>query len=421
LFSTAVIAKAALDFMKSPKFPAAGIIALGIGTALYDWYTASGLKKDQDTGQIMGAGETNPLLGGYEGTPEHQACEAKLAELDPSRTNPDYVCVYRKWSGCQGGAGVYGSIRASSWTNLTQNGCNAYSTYPLGYPPPEVEDEPKTDAEALQMLTGSMPDNPAPAVNQMVDNGHKPDTDQNQTTAKAPESVSIPESKQTTTNPDGSMTTTTEAIMNSTSGDGITSKRRITTMFTPASGPTTTTTTDSNTPSPAAQSTGTTTTSGDGTTTTAYPDGITVTRHPDGTITTTFPNGTTATRSPDVSTTTTYPDGTTVTKNPDGSTTTKAPDGTTTTTGDPCAANPESLGCLQLGSATPETIPTVQAPSTFSYTSWGVGACPAPVAVTTGVVFDYSQFCSMLASLRPIVVVVALLIAGFILMGPIKE
>jgi len=111
---------------------------------------------------------------------------------------------------------------------------------------------------------------------------------------------------------------------------------------------------------------------------------------------------------------------------------------TTTTTGtttsslepakqeDPCASNPDRVGCLDIDTPDGE-IPrkTVDITYTPEDPGWGSGQCPAPFSVTTskGVVsWDLAPYCTVLSNVvRPVVILFALLAAMFIVTGARTE
>ncbi|MFY9327488.1 MAG: virulence factor TspB C-terminal domain-related protein [Georgfuchsia sp.] len=131
------------------------------------------------------------------------------------------------------------------------------------------------------------------------------------------------------------------------------------------------------------------------------------------TITTTTTNNYTGGSS---TTTITYPPGATVPDVP--STETKPQEETAQES--ICKTQPDLLQCMELGGIpTEETlgsqsvVPTALTPVSFSLNN----ACPADVPLPHGAVLSYQPTCNFLGGIRPIVLLLAWLAAGFIVLG----
>lgn len=86
---------------------------------------------------------------------------------------------------------------------------------------------------------------------------------------------------------------------------------------------------------------------------------------------------------------------------------------------DPCAANPERIGCLKIGEAPQkEELPAEDVPATYTPTSFASpAACPAPIAFTViGRSFNvsYSPLCDVLGVVRLMFLATGALAAAFI-------
>lgn len=91
-----------------------------------------------------------------------------------------------------------------------------------------------------------------------------------------------------------------------------------------------------------------------------------------------------------------------------------------------CDKYPESIGCSHYGDIpTADTIPQSNAPLSLSPSSWGSGSCPAdynldvhsPVVVG----FSYAPICTYLSSLAPVLIAVGWLMAGWMVIGGVKD
>jgi hypothetical protein len=156
------------------------------------------------------------------------------------------------------------------------------------------------------------------------------------------------------------------------------------------------------------------------------------------------------TANPDGSTTTTE----TTTNNVIGdgtkttTTTTQANgDSTTTTTGDganngngtagegegggDCRKYPESIGCSQYGTIPePDTVTTQDAPglgpgSSLDGAAWGAGSCPAPITMNLSLAgtksFSLQPLCDFMTAVYPVVLAISWLIAGYIVVGAVRD
>lgn len=91
---------------------------------------------------------------------------------------------------------------------------------------------------------------------------------------------------------------------------------------------------------------------------------------------------------------------------------------------DPCEDHPERLGCLEKGDpedgdALPSEDRGVTSVTPVSFSS--SASCPADVNLPKGAKLSYAYPCEMATSLRPIILAIAWLIAGFIVMGAFRD
>jgi hypothetical protein len=90
-----------------------------------------------------------------------------------------------------------------------------------------------------------------------------------------------------------------------------------------------------------------------------------------------------------------------------------------------CDKYPAAVGCLGLGDIpTADEIQTIDVPVTLSASSWGSGSCPAPIVMSLS--FGSKQFslqplCDFMSALYPVVIAVSWLMAGFIVVGAVKD
>lgn len=91
---------------------------------------------------------------------------------------------------------------------------------------------------------------------------------------------------------------------------------------------------------------------------------------------------------------------------------------------DPCEDHPERVGCLDKGEpedgdalSTENRGVTSVTPRSFSSSA----SCPADVNLPKGAKLSYSYPCQLATSLRPIILAIAWLIAGFIVMGAFRD
>lgn len=91
-----------------------------------------------------------------------------------------------------------------------------------------------------------------------------------------------------------------------------------------------------------------------------------------------------------------------------------------------CDKYPDAVGCLKLGNIQPpETLTTTPVNASFNSSSWGSGSCPADVAVAghflSGAVFSYAPVCQFLSSLAPVLIAVGWLMAGWFVLGGVRD
>lgn len=140
----------------------------------------------------------------------------------------------------------------------------------------------------------------------------------------------------------------------------------------------------------------------------------------------------------------TKPDGSTVqpmariTPNPDGSVTVDlyerpiaSPDGTPITDGapidtpepppDPCDEHPDRAGCADLGE--PDDDKPLTREESFTYTPESPvfsGSCPSPISIV-GQSLSFQPACDAMTMIRPLILGLASLMAGYILIGAFRE
>lgn len=91
-----------------------------------------------------------------------------------------------------------------------------------------------------------------------------------------------------------------------------------------------------------------------------------------------------------------------------------------------CEENPESLGCLQLGTVPDSTVPTEtrDIPLITPVEVGGVGSCPAPIAASfmgQPLEFSFDFPCAAADMLRPLVLALAWLAAGLIFIQGVRQ
>jgi hypothetical protein len=91
-----------------------------------------------------------------------------------------------------------------------------------------------------------------------------------------------------------------------------------------------------------------------------------------------------------------------------------------------CDKYPNSIGCSQYGSVpAADVIPQTDVAISITPTSWGSGTCPAPrtlsLLTTSSKQFSYQPICDFMNFMRPVVIGIGWLMAGFIVLGTVKE
>lgn len=91
-----------------------------------------------------------------------------------------------------------------------------------------------------------------------------------------------------------------------------------------------------------------------------------------------------------------------------------------------CDKYPDAVGCLELGdTGTPDELQTSNVDASINPASWGSGSCPADVAVAghfmTGAFFSYAPVCQFLSSLAPALIGLGWLIAGWFVLGGVRD
>jgi hypothetical protein len=102
---------------------------------------------------------------------------------------------------------------------------------------------------------------------------------------------------------------------------------------------------------------------------------------------------------------------------------------TNNTNTDICQANPAILACQTLGSATPPEpvqVPSIEIDTTMETPASVPGQCPQPIVRTlsngqTEITYDYDKLCDMASTLRPFVILVSLVGAGFFVASGIRS
>lgn len=150
--------------------------------------------------------------------------------------------------------------------------------------------------------------------------------------------------------------------------------------------------------------------------------------NPDGTVqtkqdVTTFNqiSGDTITATTNTTTTTTHVDGsttTTVTNNAPAS-----PDSNPPTD---CEKYPDNIGCAKFGNApTSEVLPVTDVPISLNPVSLGSGSCPAPLTASLSkglaLSFSFAPICTIATAIAPLVIAIAWLIAGYMVVGVVKD
>lgn len=88
-----------------------------------------------------------------------------------------------------------------------------------------------------------------------------------------------------------------------------------------------------------------------------------------------------------------------------------------------CKANPQSIACSELGELEDENLEVDERPVDVSYTPWGSSnsQCPAdkiiPLWDSQSISLSYSPICQFASLLRPLVIALAFVAAGFIVAG----
>lgn len=88
---------------------------------------------------------------------------------------------------------------------------------------------------------------------------------------------------------------------------------------------------------------------------------------------------------------------------------------------DECIEHPDRVGCLTLGTTPGLADPITKQVGNQNFSpvnvGGGVGSCPGDVSLPAGAVFSWKYPCDMAAALRPFLLALAYLAAGYILMG----
>ncbi|MGN5054641.1 virulence factor TspB C-terminal domain-related protein [Aeromonas veronii] len=88
-----------------------------------------------------------------------------------------------------------------------------------------------------------------------------------------------------------------------------------------------------------------------------------------------------------------------------------------------CEANPMSIACAEMGELKDEKLEVEERPVDVSYTPWGssTSQCPAdkviPLWEDQSITISYSPVCQFASLLRPLVIALAFVAAGFIVAG----
>lgn len=120
---------------------------------------------------------------------------------------------------------------------------------------------------------------------------------------------------------------------------------------------------------------------------------------------------------------------TTQTNHGTGTTTVINNNTTNNTNTDICQANPAILACQTLGTATPPEpveVSTFEIETTMETPASVPGQCPQPIVRTlsngqTEITYDYDKLCHMATTLRPFVILVSLVGAGFFVASGIRS
>lgn len=91
--------------------------------------------------------------------------------------------------------------------------------------------------------------------------------------------------------------------------------------------------------------------------------------------------------------------------------------------GDPCIEHPDRAGCSELGDVSDVQLPTQSAPISFVPTLSASGSCPSPRSVSTSygsLEFSYQPICDFATGLRPLVIALSLIGAGALVFGAVK-
>ena len=93
---------------------------------------------------------------------------------------------------------------------------------------------------------------------------------------------------------------------------------------------------------------------------------------------------------------------------------------------DLCAKDPTIIACSHWGDpGTPEEIPTHEVEADFTPDGGDSGSCPSDKALSmktvAGFSFSYAPVCQFAGYVKPIVVIFALIGAGYIMFGAVKE
>jgi hypothetical protein len=238
----AKLAASAVAVLKNPYLG----IALVAGTALYDWYTNSGLIRESDGTllTVQPATMAAVLVNGFAVAGSGGVISSTFSDSMAG------ACVLNgstlgtgtgPWGSpgvCVNGNGVVESSRyqCPSGYNISGTTCNRISA--------SSDPVPVSDADALIKLQSTIPANPAGVLKQVVEAGETPEVDAPIVTA--PPSTTV--DSQTTTHPDGSTTTVDDKINAICTGDSCTLTQQSVTTDKNAAGTVTGTSTTSKPP-----------------------------------------------------------------------------------------------------------------------------------------------------------------------------
>jgi hypothetical protein len=90
-----------------------------------------------------------------------------------------------------------------------------------------------------------------------------------------------------------------------------------------------------------------------------------------------------------------------------------------------CDKYPTAVGCLGLGDVPPpDEIQSIDVPVSLSPSSWGSGSCPGEISLPLSIgtkQFSLQPVCDFMTALYPVVIAISWLMAGFIVVGAVKD